>query len=161
MPYKDPEARRARQREYQRAYRIKNFERDRARKLELKKNKPTKIVASRQEKAAKQKARRKRYATNPDYREKARFRANRWYAQRRALALGRPKPDICDACGGNDGGIVYDHCHRRGHPRGWLCNNCNKSLGLLRDDPVRLLKLIAYLERTKVNHAPQLTLPGV
>jgi hypothetical protein len=76
-------------------------------------------------------------------------------------ALGRPKPDTCDACGGKDGGIVFDHCHERGHPRGWLCDRCNVALGCLRDDRDRLRKLIAYLDRTSVNTSPQLALSGI
>jgi hypothetical protein len=75
--------------------------------------------------------------------------------------LGRTKPDICDACAGNDGGIVFDHCHERGHPRGWLCDRCNVALGCLRDDRDRLRKLIAYLDRTEGGTSPQLALSGI
>jgi hypothetical protein len=79
----------------------------------------------------------------------------------RAIQIGRPKPDACEACGGNRGGIVFDHCHERGHPRGWLCWTCNVALGHLGDDPNRLRKLIAYLDRTRENTSPQLSLSGI
>jgi hypothetical protein len=80
---------------------------------------------------------------------------------RNEAALGRKKPDACDACGGNDGGIVFDHCHDRGHARGWLCDRCNCALGFVRDDIPRLRKLIAYLQRTGKHTAPQLVLAGI
>lgn len=73
--------------------------------------------------------------------------------------LRRKRPEACEVCGGNDGGIVFDHCHQHGHARGWLCGHCNTALGLIRDSPDRLLKLAAYLRRTKARTAPQLVLP--
>lgn len=77
---------------------------------------------------------------------------------------GRPRPIICDICGGSSGGpgyhngIVFDHCHQRGHFRGWLCDRCNKFLGAIEDDTDLLRKMIAYLERHKTKTAPQFTL---
>jgi hypothetical protein len=77
---------------------------------------------------------------------------------------GRPRPDICDACGGlPDKGksLHFDHCHQHGHFRGWLCRNCNLMLGYAKDDPNRLRKLIAYLKRTARGTASQFALPGL
>lgn len=114
-------------------------------------------------------AAREYYATTKETR-RAQMREN-WTKQNRLrpirelarneTALGRKKPDACEACGGNDGGIVFDHCHERGHPRGWLCDRCNVALGCLRDDITRLRKLIAYLQRNRTNTAPQLVLAGI
>jgi len=78
---------------------------------------------------------------------------------RQEAKAGRPKPDRCEVCGGTDGGIAFDHCHQRGIFRGWICAFCNTILGLAKDDPNRLLMLVAYLERTKGIMPPQLTLP--
>jgi hypothetical protein len=67
------------------------------------------------------------------------------------VLAGRPRPEMCDACGGApDKGraLHFDHCHQKGHFRGWLCRECNLALGNVRDDRNRLLKLIAYLDRT-------------
>lgn len=72
---------------------------------------------------------------------------------------GRPRPDHCEICGDTTQKIHFDHCHQRGVFRGWICNNCNHALGCVNDDPDRLRKLIAYLERTKGIVSPQLTLP--
>jgi phage/plasmid primase-like uncharacterized protein len=79
---------------------------------------------------------------------------------RQELAAGRPKPKECEVCGGG-GRICFDHCHQRGHFRGWLCHHCNAILGITNDDAERLLKLAAYLRRTVVNQSPQLSLHGV
>ena len=38
-----------------------------------------------------------------------------------------------------------DHCHSTGKVRGVLCTNCNKALGLLADNPERVLNLYKYL----------------
>jgi post-segregation antitoxin (ccd killing protein) len=99
----------------------------------------------------------------------AKYWHNRQHTRtQRALDLetmaGRPRPEICDACGGTpDKGksLHYDHCHNHGHFRGWLCRECNLALGNVRDDPARLLKLVAYLKRTKDRKIVQLDLSGV
>jgi hypothetical protein len=75
----------------------------------------------------------------------ARFRAKR-EADRVRIA-GRPRPEVCDICDGNHHlGIVFDHCHASGRFRGWLCDRCNKTLGLVKDDVGLLMKLANYLE---------------
>lgn len=61
--------------------------------------------------------------------------------------------DNCDACGrsteeaATERSFHIDHCHDKGHVRGVLCHYCNIALGMLRDDPVRILKLGMYLNR--------------
>ena len=62
---------------------------------------------------------------------------------------------LCGICGDNllslDGFHVHaDHCHETGAPRGILCGPCNRAIGLLRDDPVRLRAAAAYLESPPV-----------
>lgn len=42
--------------------------------------------------------------------------------------------------------LVVDHCHISGQVRGLLCHNCNRALGLLKDDVKRLSKAITYLK---------------
>lgn len=41
--------------------------------------------------------------------------------------------------------LAFDHCHKTGKPRAFLCHPCNGALGLFRDDPELLRKAIAYL----------------
>lgn len=61
---------------------------------------------------------------------------------------------LCKLCG-NEGftmgkhhkvKLVVDHCHVVGHVRGLLCHNCNRALGLLKDDTSVLEKAIHYLK---------------
>ena len=58
-------------------------------------------------------------------------------------------PEVCEACDGppSKGQRMHmDHNHKTGKFRGWLCGNCNRALGFLRDDRGRLQLLIDYLE---------------
>lgn len=48
--------------------------------------------------------------------------------------------------------LSVDHCHKTGSIRGLLCNDCNITLGKVRDDEQTLLRLSKYLE----THRPEL-----
>ena len=43
-----------------------------------------------------------------------------------------------------------DHCHTEGHVRGILCSQCNRAIGLLRDDPKITAAATKYLVETSV-----------
>jgi hypothetical protein len=60
---------------------------------------------------------------------------------------GRSKPNTCDICHAIGRRIHFDHCHQSGLFRGWICHNCNCTLGYVNDDPNHLRLLIAYLEK--------------
>lgn len=45
--------------------------------------------------------------------------------------------------------LNMDHCHKTGKFRGWLCSNCNLTLGRMNDSIENLNKLIKYLEKNK------------
>lgn len=62
---------------------------------------------------------------------------------------GRKKPKRCDVCKRGNIAIHFDHCHKKGHFRGWLCYGCNAALGYARDLPSLLRKLADYIERDK------------
>lgn len=42
-----------------------------------------------------------------------------------------------------------DHCHVTGEVRALLCGNCNKALGMVKDNPITLDNLAAYLRLVK------------
>jgi hypothetical protein len=60
----------------------------------------------------------------------------------------------CGICGVNQcsSGRAFsaDHCHTTGKPRGVLCGNCNRGLGLLGDNAAGVLKAAAYLLKYEV-----------
>lgn len=41
--------------------------------------------------------------------------------------------------------LSVDHCHDTGRVRGLLCNNCNRAIGLLGDDPATMADAVEYL----------------
>ena len=41
--------------------------------------------------------------------------------------------------------LSLDHNHKTGKLRGVLCSTCNRALGMLKDDPKRLARLLVYL----------------
>ena len=67
-------------------------------------------------------------------------------------ALATAQNGACAICGcrSDTRALHVDHDHRTGKIRGLLCNNCNRCLGLLKDDVAVLRSAITYLERGAV-----------
>lgn len=57
---------------------------------------------------------------------------------------GRERPEKCEICG-KSGRICFDHDHKMGKFRGWICSRCNVVIGLVEEDKTILLKIIKYL----------------
>lgn len=75
------------------------------------------------------------------------YRSRRSRRRVGALKLGRPCPEVCEIPGcGNVGKIHFDHCHKTGKARGWLCFNCNAALGHVKDKSSVLRALADYLD---------------
>jgi len=53
----------------------------------------------------------------------------------------------CKICGGTDEhqALSVDHCHTTGRIRGLLCNDCNRGIGMFKDNPSTLQSAIKYL----------------
>jgi hypothetical protein len=53
----------------------------------------------------------------------------------------------CDNCGKTHYSkrIVFDHNHKTLTQRGWLCDGCNRALGMLGDDESGLINSLAYI----------------
>ena len=83
-----------------------------------------------------------------------RVRLKRAWLERKA---GRPRPSICEICRERNRQrknhseefrlLHFDHCHKTGKFRGWICNRCNNVLGWVNDDTALLKKMVKYLER--------------
>lgn len=63
---------------------------------------------------------------------------------KKEVIAGRPRPTACEVCGGG-GTICFDHCHKTGKFRGWLCSRCNFALGNVRDNADLLVALAEYI----------------
>ena len=108
--------------------------------------------------------RRQRYAKNPErtlapsreYQAKHRLAIT---ARRRYRKFGTDgeaqyaaQQGLCAICGGamvrrarRTDAAHFDHDHKTGKPRGWLCSRCNLGIGLFGDDDVLLQKAVNYL----------------
>ena len=58
----------------------------------------------------------------------------------------KPKLQICEICS-SETKIVFDHCHKTGKFRGWICSSCNSALGFAYDNINILKAMITYLEK--------------
>lgn len=56
----------------------------------------------------------------------------------------RTNKNGCEICGDTDK-IVFDHDHKTGKHRGWICTNCNIMLGYAKDNPAVLIAGAKYL----------------
>ena len=71
-------------------------------------------------------------------------------AKKKAGHPQRPVPGTaCDNCGRTDRRLVFDHCHVTLEHRGWLCDNCNRSAGMLGDDVAGLVTMLNYINKTE------------
>jgi hypothetical protein len=83
-------------------------------------------------------------------------------AKKKAKELGipyvAPEGTVCAVCNkppskGNC--LVFDHCHELNVFRGYCCNSCNRSMGILGDNVQGLLNAVNYLLKTEKNKIVQ------
>jgi hypothetical protein len=58
---------------------------------------------------------------------------------------------ICAGTCSTNQRLCVDHCHKTGAVRGLLCNNCNRAIGLLQDDPNLLQQAKDYLTQGDIH----------
>lgn len=69
-------------------------------------------------------------------------------AKRLGMSTKAPEGTPCEICERTES-IVFDHDHATDTFRGWLCNPCNRSIGVLREDVARLIKVLNYVNRAE------------
>lgn len=77
-------------------------------------------------------------------------------AEKFAKQAGITKPDTtnCELCIKNisKGKIIFDHDHVTNRFRGWLCDPCNRSLGILGDTVESISNAVNYLNKYNAFH---------
>ena len=77
-------------------------------------------------------------------------RADSSAAQKIMKKMKMKRPELgtpCDNCGKTTQKLVFDHCHETNVFRGWLCYQCNTSIGNLGDNIEGLERALNYLKR--------------
>ena len=142
MPYRDIEAKRKYAREYNKRWRKTNPELARARDVHYR--------AKYEGKHQREYNERNLDARNKDALSRWHKNSERYRRTKYAVPEIRKIPNCCEGCGdifANVGAACFDHDHKTGEFRGWLCNDCNLGLGFLKDDRRRILAIADYLDR--------------
>jgi hypothetical protein len=98
---------------------------------------------------------------NPDYQKGRDPKKRREAAWKRKYGISgedyeaflKSQNGVCAICsthnvGGRHKFFHVDHNHKTRKVRGLLCSNCNRGLGLFKDDPKVLKKAIEYLNKS-------------
>jgi Recombination endonuclease VII len=84
------------------------------------------------------------YHSKPDHFKNTRLKYKYGITLEEFQAICVAQNNICAICG-DDGPLVVDHDHVTGKVRGALCHQCNRCLGLLKDNIEILRRSIDYL----------------
>jgi Recombination endonuclease VII len=91
-------------------------------------------------------------ARHVQHRKTNRVELNKHIAKKRETKkvkeAGRPKTDACEICGAI-GKTVFDHDHKTGLFRGWICAPCNHGLGSFKDNANALMEAGRYLMKRR------------
>jgi hypothetical protein len=104
--------------------------------------------------------RRRKWETDPAYREKQRVRSRRWQRRTRFReiygiseaeyeAMFARQGGACAICKRTGLTLCVDHCHLTGEVRALLCIRCNSAIGFCSDDPALLQAAAAYLQAAR------------
>jgi hypothetical protein len=64
---------------------------------------------------------------------------------RRLHKSAPPKPNNCESCGERTDKLHLEHCHKTNAIRGWVCEDCNTSIGRAGDDLNGVLNILNYM----------------
>ena len=110
-------------------YKVKNLEKTKKRAENYRKENKEKIAAYYKTPQRKNVEFKNRYGITLDQRNK----------------MASAQNGMCKICLTEPSRLVVDHCHKTGKIRGLLCDNCNKSLGLMKDNVTIILRMAEYL----------------
>lgn len=82
--------------------------------------------------------------TRPECKECYNYQQSLYFKLRKgqtAPELGAP----CECCGDSTSVLHWDHDHKTGEHRGWICSNCNTGIGKLGDNVEGVLQGLNYL----------------
>ena len=65
----------------------------------------------------------------------------------------RPMPEQCEICGAfmsdfKIKSLCYDHDHKTGAFRGWICTRCNVAIGMVKENVETLQAIIDYIKKS-------------
>jgi hypothetical protein len=69
-------------------------------------------------------------------------------AKQMGLSYKAPSGTKCELCGTTEK-IVFDHDHETKVHRGWLCDPCNRSMGVLGDNVEGMIRVLNYLNKNE------------
>ena len=126
------------------AYRCKECAKKKAREYKARKRKENLAAWVQHDRAY----RKRRYHENPDRAANATLQMKYGISLEGYEELLKRQNGICLLCKRPPGKrrLSVDHNHKTGKIRGLLCNNCNRGIGHLRDDPTLLREAANYLE---------------
>ena len=68
-------------------------------------------------------------------------------AKESGIPYKAPDGTACEICNRQSQNIVFDHHHEKNIFRGWLCNECNRSIGMLGENTESILKVLNYMNK--------------
>jgi hypothetical protein len=128
--------------EYQKQYRLKNLDKDKAAKRRYYEKTKDKF----------RERERKWRKENPErvYENSLKYRYNIDLKQYKKMLT--EQDNKCKLCASEEK-LFVDHCHQTNKVRGLLCNSCNKALGLFYDNTETLQKALTYIKEHDANLA--------
>jgi protein-arginine kinase activator protein McsA len=68
-----------------------------------------------------------------------------YYVRKKIRAECPPKPESCESCGEKTNHLHLEHCHETNKFRGWVCEDCNTSIGRAGDNVTGILHILKYM----------------